>query len=147
MLLTALSSLALNASREGASTTSLGNLFQCLTTLTVKNFLIFSLNLSSSLKLLQQCFCYPSDGDTKTATSTTQSRNFEWEVTRHEWSGASEKGTAKKNWVVWVGVQLLQHHDKDCGFGVKNGNNICSRTRKTEQISINIPVGERKTSF
>ena len=48
------SSLALNASREGTSTTSLGNLFQCLTTLTVKNFfLISSLNLpSSSLKPL-----------------------------------------------------------------------------------------------
>ena len=47
-------SLALNASREGASTTSLGNLFQCLTTLTVQNFfLISSLNLpSSSLKLV-----------------------------------------------------------------------------------------------
>ena len=36
-LLTAPSSLALNTSREGASTTSLGNLFQCLTTLTVNN--------------------------------------------------------------------------------------------------------------
>ena len=35
----ATSSLALNASRDGASTTSLGNLFQCLTTLWVKNFL------------------------------------------------------------------------------------------------------------
>jgi len=32
-------SLALNASRDGASTTSLGNLFQCVTTLCVKNFL------------------------------------------------------------------------------------------------------------
>jgi len=52
MLLKVPFSLALNASREGASTTSLGNLFQCLTTPTVKNFfLISSLNLpSSSLK-------------------------------------------------------------------------------------------------
>ena len=32
------SSLALNASRDGASTTSLGNLFQCVTILWVKNF-------------------------------------------------------------------------------------------------------------
>ena len=48
-LLTAPSSLALNASREGTSTTSLGNLFQGLTTLTVKNcFLTSSLNLPSS---------------------------------------------------------------------------------------------------
>ena len=40
------SSLALNASRDGASTTSLGNLFQCITTLWVKNFLLISnLNL------------------------------------------------------------------------------------------------------
>ena len=43
-----------NASREGAATASLGNLFQCLTTLMVKNFfLIFDLNLPSfSLKPL-----------------------------------------------------------------------------------------------
>ena len=42
----ATSSLALNASRDGASTTSLGNLFQCITTLCVKNFLLISnLNL------------------------------------------------------------------------------------------------------
>jgi len=36
------SSLALNASRDGASTASLGNLFQCVTTLWVKNFLLIS---------------------------------------------------------------------------------------------------------
>jgi len=36
------SSLTLNISRDGASTTSLGNLFQCLTTLTVKNFFLTS---------------------------------------------------------------------------------------------------------
>ena len=42
----ATSSLALNASRDGASTTSLGNLFQRVTTLWVKNFfLISNLNL------------------------------------------------------------------------------------------------------
>ena len=42
----ATSSLALNASRYGASTASLGNLFQCVTTLCVKNFLLISnLNL------------------------------------------------------------------------------------------------------
>jgi len=35
----ATSSLALNASKHGASTASLGNLFQCVTTLCVKNFL------------------------------------------------------------------------------------------------------------
>ena len=46
------SSLALDVSRNRASTTSLGNLFQCLTTLTVKYFfLISNLNLPSiSLK-------------------------------------------------------------------------------------------------
>ena len=38
----ATSSLALNASRDGAFTTSLGNLFQCVTTLWVKNFLLIS---------------------------------------------------------------------------------------------------------
>jgi len=37
------SSLALNAFRDGASTTSLGNLFQRVTTLWVKNFLLISL--------------------------------------------------------------------------------------------------------
>ena len=42
----ATSSLALNAYRDGASTTSLGNLFRCVTTLWVKNlFLISNLNL------------------------------------------------------------------------------------------------------
>ncbi|KAK4827794.1 hypothetical protein QYF61_021747 [Mycteria americana] len=48
------SNLALNNSRDGASTTSLGNLFQCLTTLIVKNFFpISNLNLPSfSLKPL-----------------------------------------------------------------------------------------------
>ena len=45
-LLRAPFNLALNASRDGASTTSLGNLFQCFTTLCVKNFLLISnLNL------------------------------------------------------------------------------------------------------
>jgi len=42
----ATSSLALNASRDEASTASLGNLFQCISTLCVKNFLLISnLNL------------------------------------------------------------------------------------------------------
>ena len=42
----ATSSLALNASRDGASTASLGNLFQCVTTLCEKSFLLISnLNL------------------------------------------------------------------------------------------------------
>ena len=46
------SNLTLNVSRDGASITSLGNLFQCFTTLIVKNFFpTSSLNLpSSSLK-------------------------------------------------------------------------------------------------
>ncbi|KAK4808555.1 hypothetical protein QYF61_009858 [Mycteria americana] len=45
-LLRALSNLTWNVSRDGASTTSLGNLFQCLTTLIVKNFFLkSSLNL------------------------------------------------------------------------------------------------------
>ena len=48
----ALFNLILKVSRDGASTTSLGNLFQCLTALTVKDFfLISNLNLPSlSLK-------------------------------------------------------------------------------------------------
>jgi len=48
------SSLTLDVSRDGASTTSLGNLCQCLTTITAKNlFLISKLNLTSiSLKPL-----------------------------------------------------------------------------------------------
>ncbi|KAK4807049.1 hypothetical protein QYF61_018390 [Mycteria americana] len=48
------SNLTLNVSRDGASNTSLGNLFQCFTTLIVKKFfLISSLNLPSfSLKPL-----------------------------------------------------------------------------------------------
>jgi len=42
----ATSSLALSASRDGASTTILGNLFQCITTLWVRSFLLVSnLNL------------------------------------------------------------------------------------------------------
>ena len=49
----ATSSLALNASRDGASTTSLGNLFQCVTTLCVKKlFLISNLNLLSQFKII-----------------------------------------------------------------------------------------------
>ncbi|KAK4829842.1 hypothetical protein QYF61_006852 [Mycteria americana] len=51
----ALSNLTLNVSRDGASITSLGNLFQCFTTLIAKKFLpyISSLNLPSfSLKQL-----------------------------------------------------------------------------------------------
>ena len=46
--------LALNTYREGTSTASLGNVFQCLTTLIIKNFFLRpSLNLPSfSLKPL-----------------------------------------------------------------------------------------------
>jgi len=53
-LLKAPYNLAFNIPREGASTVSLGNLFQCLTTLIVNNFFLTSnLNLSSfSLKPL-----------------------------------------------------------------------------------------------
>jgi len=53
-LLRAPSNLALNTAREGAATASLGNLCQCLNTLTVKNFfLVSNLNLPSvSLKPL-----------------------------------------------------------------------------------------------
>ena len=52
----ATSSLTLNASRDGASTTSLGNLFQCITTLCVKNFLLISnLNLLSQFKTIPSC--------------------------------------------------------------------------------------------
>jgi len=46
-LLRAPSNLGLNTARERAATASLGNLFQCFTTLMVKNFfLISNLNLS-----------------------------------------------------------------------------------------------------
>jgi len=41
-LLRAWTSLALKASRDRASTTSLGNLCQCLTTLNIKDFLLTS---------------------------------------------------------------------------------------------------------
>ena len=53
-VLRAPSSLTLGVSRDGASTTSLGNLLQCLITLTVTNFFLTSnLNLPSfSLKHL-----------------------------------------------------------------------------------------------
>jgi len=53
-LLKDLPNLALNTAREGAATASPGNLGQCLTTLTVKNFFLIShLNLPSfSLKPL-----------------------------------------------------------------------------------------------
>ena len=47
-LLRAPTNLALNTSREGADTASLGNLGQCFTTLMVKNFFLLSnLNLPS----------------------------------------------------------------------------------------------------
>jgi len=49
-LLKATSNLALNSAREGAATTSLGNMCQCLTTLTVKNFF---LSISSKATLFQ----------------------------------------------------------------------------------------------
>ena len=52
----ATSSLALNASSNGASTTFLGNLFQCVTTLCVKNFLLISnLNFPSQFKTIPPC--------------------------------------------------------------------------------------------
>jgi len=53
-LLRALSNLTLNVSRDGESTTSLGNLCQCFIALSVKNFfLVSNLNLPSfSLKPL-----------------------------------------------------------------------------------------------
>jgi len=43
----ATSSLALNASRDGASTASLGNLFQCITTLWVINFFLKGVQICS----------------------------------------------------------------------------------------------------
>jgi len=47
-VLRAPSNLALSSAREGAATSSLGNLCQCFTTLMVKNFsLISNLNLPS----------------------------------------------------------------------------------------------------
>ena len=52
----ATSSLALNASRDGASTTSSGNLCQCIITLWVKNFLLKSnLNLPSHFDNIPTC--------------------------------------------------------------------------------------------
>ena len=64
-LLQAPSILALDTAREGAATASLGNLCQCLTTLTVKNFfLISNLNLPSfSLKMAEVLLmCQPVRG-------------------------------------------------------------------------------------
>ena len=53
-LLMAWSSLTLSVSKDRAFTTALGNLFQCLTTLTVKKlFLISSLNLPKYISLPQ----------------------------------------------------------------------------------------------
>lgn len=50
------SNLVLNTSRDGASTISLGHLFQCLTTLWVKNFLLTSsLNLPSQFNNIPPC--------------------------------------------------------------------------------------------
>jgi len=48
----ATSSLALNASGDGASTTSLGNLVQCITTLCVKNFLLKSFSTAALFAVL-----------------------------------------------------------------------------------------------
>jgi len=52
----ATSSLALNASRDGAPTTSLGNPFQCVTTLCVKNFLLKKEEVVEGRKMLAKCF-------------------------------------------------------------------------------------------
>ena len=55
--------VTINVSRDGAPTTSLGNLFQCLTTLAVKTFLLTSnLNLPSSsfYPHSQACIPHPS---------------------------------------------------------------------------------------
>jgi len=65
-VLRAPSSLTLSVSRDRASTTSLSNLFHCLTTLTVKNFFIsksalfetISLVLSQRILLLSVPFSY-----------------------------------------------------------------------------------------
>ena len=52
----ATSSLALNAFTDGASTASLGNLFLCVTTLCVKNFLLTSnLNMPSYFETIPLC--------------------------------------------------------------------------------------------
>jgi len=45
------SNLALNTSRDGASTASLSSLFQCLTILWVKNFVVSNLNLPLSYQV------------------------------------------------------------------------------------------------
>ena len=45
-MLRAQSSLALNVAKDGASTTSLGNLFQCLFSLTIKIFFLTSNQIS-----------------------------------------------------------------------------------------------------
>jgi len=54
-LLEAPSNLALNTAREGASTASLGNLFQCLTTPILKNFFLIS-NLNIPSFFLKWCY-------------------------------------------------------------------------------------------
>ena len=57
-LLRAPSSLALNVCRDGASTTSLGNLFQCFTTLIVKNFFFISSYLNTHGHLNRATFSF-----------------------------------------------------------------------------------------
>ena len=74
----ATSSLALNASRDGASTASLGNLFQCVTTLWVKNFLLIAnLNLPSYFKTIPPCSTSTND-----SPSTTKSPLITLEMTK-----------------------------------------------------------------
>jgi len=67
----------LNTSRDGDSTTSLGSLFQCLTTLSVKKFFLIS-NLKLplvQLEVISSCpiTCYlGEETDTHLATTTLQ---------------------------------------------------------------------------
>jgi len=90
----AISSLALNASRDGASTTSLGNLFQYIITLCVKNFLQISnlnlpclslrpfplvLPLSKKHGMLHEFACHPCTGirhEAFTAALSIDARSF-----------------------------------------------------------------------
>jgi len=71
----------LNASREGASTASLGNLFQCVTTLTVKNsFLINILKKFMRLKVINLRGTNLGQGE-----EHSKSSNAEGKESKDEW--------------------------------------------------------------
>ena len=97
-------SLALDTSREGASTASLSNLFQCLITLIVKKFFLISkLNPNSisgwDLRLHQIPNLFPQEGSTSEGHSTC-SLCVPFNVSM-----------LSEGRLHWLAVQLLEHGD------------------------------------